>query len=243
MGVFAGVLFAERRARHLGLSEADIHAAIAWAVIPGFLVAHVWTLFSGHRPSGSSPWSMLQFWNGMSSFGGFAGALAGLLVGFSRRPAPVRLAVAEVLLQALVVGWVFGRLGCAVVHDHIGRLSTFPLAIRFPDGARHDLGLYDMLFTLLVLVPAVVVLNRKPRPPGATIACISLLYAPARFLLDLLRNTDLPGADARHLGLTTAQYACIGLAGIGLTFARRAVKAPSNEPRLSRRNALLKPRG
>jgi hypothetical protein len=173
---------------------------------------------------------LLEFWNGMSSFGGFAGALAGLTVGFARRSARVRLAVAEVLLQALVVGGVFGRLGCTLVHDHIGKPSDFWLAIRFPDGPRHDLGLYELLFTLLVLVPAVVLLNRRPRQAGATIATIALLYAPARFAADFLRNTDLASADPRYLGLTLAQYACIVSACVGLAFAAprpaRAVARP-----------------
>jgi phosphatidylglycerol---prolipoprotein diacylglyceryl transferase len=158
---------------------------------------------------------LLGFWNGMSSFGGFAGALLGLgfYYGWSRRP---WLPAADLLAQGLVVGWVFGRLGCTLVHDHIGRPSEFLLAVRFPDGPRHDLGLYELLYTLVVLVPAVVVLNRRPRAPGTSVAVLALLYAPVRFLLDFLRQTDLPGADARYLGLTVAQYGCLVLAGIGI---------------------------
>ena len=41
LGVFAGVLFAEARARATGVPASAIHAAIAWAVVPGFLLAHV----------------------------------------------------------------------------------------------------------------------------------------------------------------------------------------------------------
>jgi phosphatidylglycerol:prolipoprotein diacylglycerol transferase len=65
------------------------------------------------------------------------------------------------------------------------------------------------------------VINRRPRPAGTTIWVIALLYAPARFLGDFLRHTDLPEPDVRYLGLTPAQYACIVLMGIGLALARR----------------------
>jgi phosphatidylglycerol:prolipoprotein diacylglycerol transferase len=230
LGVFAGVLFAERRARAAGVREHDLYAAIAWVVVPGFVAAHLVSLL-GRLGAGFRLSHLLEFWNGMSSFGGFFGALAGLLVWSRTRPAPLRLAVAEVLTQALVVGWVFGRLGCTLVHDHIGRPSEFLLAIRFPGGPRHDLGLYELLFTVLVLVPAIVVLNRRPRPAGATIATVALLYAPARFAAEFLRNTDLPDADARYLGLTVAQYGCIALAAVGIAFARRAsaARAPARE--------------
>jgi phosphatidylglycerol:prolipoprotein diacylglycerol transferase len=125
------------------------------------------------------------------------------------------------LVQALVVGWVLGRLGCTLVHDHIGRRSEFLLAIRFPDGPRHDLGLYELLYTLVVLVPAVLVLARRRRPPGTSVAVLALVYVPFRFLADFLRATDLPGADARYLGLTVGQYGSIALAVVGVAVAMR----------------------
>ena len=224
-GVLAGVLFAESRARALAVPSDDLHAAIAWAVVPGFVSAHLVALMPYLGTSGG--WSLgvlFEYWHGMSSFGGFAGALVGLTLYHYLHPRAPRLAMAEILVQALVVGWVFGRLGCTVVHDHIGKPSNFWLAIRFPDGPRHDLGLYELLYTVFVLVPAVVILNRKARPPGTTIAWISLLYAPARFLGDFLRNTDLPTADARYLGLTLGQYGSIVLACVGLALAYRIRK-------------------
>jgi phosphatidylglycerol:prolipoprotein diacylglycerol transferase len=228
LGVFAGVLFAESRARALGLPAATLHGAIGWVLVPGFALAHLVALLP-HLARGDdlSLGVLLQFWNGMSSFGGIAGALLGLWLCFRRDPGGL-LAVVEILAPAFVLGWVFGRLGCTLVHDHLGRLSGFPLAIQFPGGARHDLGFYELLYTLLVLLPAVIVLVRRPRPPGTIIAWLALLYAPARFLGDFLRNTDLPGADPRFFGLTLAQYCCIALAGVGIYFA---VRLPRAEPR------------
>jgi len=225
IGVFTGVWFAEQRARAVGLPAPTLYAAIGWALAPGFALAHLVALLphAGH-PGNLSAGNLLQFWNGMSSFGGLAGALLGLWVRFRREPR-VLLTLAEVLAPALVVGWVFGRLGCTLVHDHVGRLSSFPLAIQFPGGARHDLGLYELLYTLLVMLPAVIMLVRRPRAPGALIAWLALLYAPARFLGDFLRNSDLPGADVRYAGLTFAQYCCIALAGVGSFFAARVRRA------------------
>jgi phosphatidylglycerol:prolipoprotein diacylglycerol transferase len=228
IGVFTGVWFAEQRARAVGLPASTLYAAIGWALVPGFALSHLVALLPLEGYSGDlSVGIVLQFWNGMDSYGGFAGALLGLWLRFRREPR-VLLTLAEVLAPALVVGWVFGRLGCTLVHDHIGRLSGFPLAIQFPGGARHDLGLYELLYTLLVMLPAVILLVRRPRRPGAFIAWLALLYAPARFFGDFLRNTDLPGADARYAGLTFAQYGCIALAAVGSFFAARLLRA---EPR------------
>ena len=225
IGVFTGAWFAEQRARAVGLPAPTLYAAIGWALVPGFALSHLVALLPFEGYSGDlSVGIVLQFWNGMSSFGGFAGALLGLWLRFRRDPRTL-LTLAEVLAPALVVGWVFGRLGCTLVHDHIGRLSSFPLAIQFPGGARHDLGLYELLYTLLVMLPAVILLVRRPRRPGAIIAWLALLYAPARFLADFLRNSDLPGADPRYAGLTFAQYGCLALAAVGSFFAARLLRA------------------
>lgn len=220
IGVVAGMRFAQARARAVGLPEAEINVAMAWALVAGFLGSHVVVLLTEPNVAARGLGGVVEFWSGMSSFGGFFGALAGLLVYYRRRRD--WLVEADILVQALVVGWIFGRLGCTLVHDHIGARSSFPLAIQFPDGPRHDLGLYELLYTAVVLMPAVVLLNRRPYRPGTTIWVVALLYAPARFLGDFLRHTDLPAPDARYLGLTPAQYACLALAGIGLAFAWRA---------------------
>jgi phosphatidylglycerol:prolipoprotein diacylglycerol transferase len=221
LGIFAGAWFADRRARTAGIPPGEVPAAILSAVVPGLVVAHLVALIA--REDGAVAWTprvLLEFWNGMSSFGGLAGAFLGLTV-YYWRTRRSWLPMADVLVQALVVGWVFGRLGCTLVHDHVGRPSAFVLAIRFPDGPRHDLGLYELVYTVLVLMPAVVVLNRRPRPAGTSVAVLALLYAPARFLGDFLRQTDLPGADGRYLGLTVGQHGALVLAAVGMGLIRR----------------------
>jgi phosphatidylglycerol---prolipoprotein diacylglyceryl transferase len=231
-GIFTGAWFALRRARALGISQQEMQGAIASVLVPGFLLAHGFALLShGGEPVEWQPQTMLQFWNGMSSFGGFAGAFLGLIVLYWRSQRSL-LPVADVLLQALVIGWVFGRLGCTLVHDHIGQPSEFILAIQFAGGPRHDLGLYEFLYTVLVLVPAVLMLNRHPRVPGTSVVVLVALYAPARYLGDFFRNVDLAGADPRYLGLTLAQYGCLLLLGIGAIFATRLF-SPDGDCRFS----------
>ena len=223
LGILAGAWFAERRGRAVGVPAGEIPGAVLSAVVPGLALAH----FVALLPHGDwSARAVLQFWNGMSSFGGLLGAFAGL-TGYYWRTKRSWLPTADVLAEALVVGWVFGRLGCTLVHDHIGRRSEFLLAIRFPDGPRHDLGFYELLYTLAVLVPAVVVLNRGRWRAGTSVVVLALLYAPVRFLGDFLRNTDLPGADVRYLGLTVGQYGALMLLGVGVAIALRSRRQAS----------------
>jgi phosphatidylglycerol---prolipoprotein diacylglyceryl transferase len=107
------------------------------------------------------------------------------------------------------------RLGCFSVHDHPGALTSFPLAVAFEGGARHDLGLYDAV-VLAVISVVLYALERRGRLRDRLLPLLALLYGTSRFLLDFLRARDLPYSDARYLGLTPAQFACIALVVWGL---------------------------
>ena len=129
-----------------------------------------------------------------------------------RREAPLQgLRYADTITYGFPFGWFFGRLGCGVVHDHIGAPTSFPLAMDFPGrGVRHELGLYEAAYTLLVAV-VFHYLGKKDRPVGFFLALFGVLYAPARFGLDFLRNTDLSNADSRYFGLTPGHYGSVAM--------------------------------
>ena len=85
----------------------------------------------------------------------------------------------------------------------------------FPDGPRHDLGLYDAI--LLGGLSAVLYgLARRRRPEGLLMGVLAVGYSVPRFFLDFLRARDLPFVDGRILGLTPAQYLVIVGTALGI---------------------------
>jgi phosphatidylglycerol:prolipoprotein diacylglycerol transferase len=74
-------------------------------------------------------------WTGLSSFGGFVGAILGIVAWKyltiddrgrpHRRPNAVPiLPFADLVLSVFPIGWMFGRAGCSSVHDHLGARAT-----------------------------------------------------------------------------------------------------------------------
>jgi prolipoprotein diacylglyceryltransferase len=61
--------------------------------------------------------------SGLSSMGGFAGAVLGLFV-WCRRNGERVMPYADSLAYGLATGWFFGRMGCYVAHDHPGELMA-----------------------------------------------------------------------------------------------------------------------
>jgi phosphatidylglycerol:prolipoprotein diacylglycerol transferase len=194
------------------LDNDKMQSLVMAMLISGFIGAHVLDLiFYEPEKLLKDPKILFQFGNTLSSYGGIVGSLLGMGIWKLRNPDDFLTPYADVAAWALPVGWFFGRVGCAVVHDHPGLPSDWALAVVFQDGvARHDLGLYEALWWV-VIVAIYAILQPKMseitrRRPGFFIYLLPLVYAPVRFGLDFLRT-----ADVRYLHLTPAQYMSLGV--------------------------------
>ncbi len=227
LGVYIGSVVTMRHARERGLDEKKMNEFIFWVVGIGFIGAHVLDAIFYHPDRvARDPLYIIKLWEGLSSYGGFIGAITGaVLWRWSRRESI--LGYCEVVNSAFPLAWVFGRSGCAVVHDHPGRLSDAWYAVQWPMHGgvvgRLDLGLIEMVLTIPLAVAFLVLWRRKPiRPLGFYTGIMCVAYAPVRFILDFLREqeSDLLGGDPRYGGLTPAQWACFGLLAVGIYFLR-----------------------
>ena len=226
----AGMGIAGKRFTRLGLDPVIGQRLGTWVLIGGIAGAHLFSVvFYFPSKLRDDPWLLLRVWEDISSFGGIIGGLIGALLffAFSSRDDVKRTKFEYLDAIAFVcpTGLAIGRLGCALAHDHPGTVTAFPLAVSLkttgaldyiagvysgagvplPQNASamgfHDLGLYEFLFLLLVVVPAFMVLDRRRRPPGFYVIAFASVYLPVRFCLDMLRV-----ADVRYSGLTPAQW-------------------------------------
>jgi phosphatidylglycerol:prolipoprotein diacylglycerol transferase len=222
LGVIVGDRIVVNEGARRGLDPQDVKFLNVRIVLVGFIMAHlVSVIFYYPERIKENPLVLVYFWAGISSFGGFLGALLAFLY-YTRREKIPALPYADSVALGLAVGWIFGRTGCFTAHDHPGRHTDFFLAVKYPGmgGPRHDLGLDELLFTL-VITAVLFWFARKPRVPGRVIGLFATMYAPVRFSLDFLRATDVAMPDQRYLGLTPAQWACMGCLGVGVWLLAR----------------------
>jgi phosphatidylglycerol:prolipoprotein diacylglycerol transferase len=117
----------------------------------------------------------------------------------------------DIIAYAMPLGWMIGRLGCALAHDHRGLASTSWVAVAFPEGPRYDLGLIEFLF-LIGMVTAFWILDRRPRPVGFFFGLYGVVYGGFRIWLDTLHVQP-----ARFYG--GAAGVLVGLAGFAVMLA------------------------
>src|SRR3984957_4473449 len=257
-GVLLGTSMTTRRARTLGWDVNKLNSFVTWMLISAFVLSHVLDSFFYHWDEVvKNPLYVLKLWEGLSSFGGFVGAVGGIVLwrylvienGRLRvRPTPhPLLPFADLVLSCLPLGWMFGRMGCASVHDHPGARTTADtfLAVAYPlhagDGVvtklgfieliqghdpRFDMGFLELLFTIVLTICFALTWRRRVAL-GSYVIATALAYAPVRFAMDFLRNPASENGDTRFAGLTPAQYGCIGLFlfGVWMIFYARGLRA------------------
>jgi phosphatidylglycerol:prolipoprotein diacylglycerol transferase len=213
LGVAVGVRSAAWAAARRGLDPRPVLDFAIWGVVAGILVGHLVHVGLYHPEEIRNPRRVLEVWDGLSSFGGLLGGVLAAAVFFRVRRVPLGR-YGDAFAVGVPTGWAIARIGCFLVHDHPGSRTTFPLAVAFPGGARHDLGLYEAV-VLFAIAGLLWRLWARRRLEGRLLGLLAVLYGAARFLLDFLRASDVPYADARYGGLTPAQFGALLLLAWG----------------------------
>lgn len=231
LGVILGTRLAEWQGKQWGIHPAYIADFTTHVVVIGLVSCYILNGVFYETDTLleilADPSLIFSRWLGLSSFGGFIGAAFGVWVWKKRRGGLPVLHLADCMGFAFPLGWIFGRLGCFVVHDHPGRETDFFLGVEnyYESGVvRHDLGLYEVFYAIFAMALHWSLRNMKNRPTGLFVALLPLPYVPVRFGLDFLRAEDLSSSDVRYWGLTPAQYAAIGFFFFAIFFLRYVMK-------------------
>jgi len=188
---------------------------VTWVIVGAFLMARVFHVMYEPGLYLADPLEFFRIWHGgLSVMGGFLGA-AIMGIWYLRRKKVDVYAYVDTAMFGLPLGLFIGRIGCFLIHDHPGTLTDFALGVKYPDGVRHDHGLY-LSINGLILFLLFLWLARKQVKTGTYLIVFLGWYGVMRFFLDFLRATDGAIVDTRYLGLTPAQYASLVMVALGL---------------------------
>lgn len=215
------------RLRARGLS-ADLGARMSLIVsVSTLLFAHL--MVAVYEPARflSGRMRLWDLWSGLSAMGGTIGFLSGwMLFRLLHRSHPSAGApMFDAAVYCAPLGCAVMRIGCFIVHDHPGKPSQHWLAVAFPDGARWDLGLIEMLFWF-AMAGAFVLLDRKPRAAGFYPALTFVIYPLFRLSVLPLRL-----GQTQYSGLPVDAWVAMIVVPIGLWFAQRTLRRAAEPAR------------
>jgi phosphatidylglycerol---prolipoprotein diacylglyceryl transferase len=188
VAVLVGLWTILRRAPRLGIGPEDMFRFCFCMLAGGMIGAHLTKTAMDNVPAFlADPFIVLRTSRGIASLGGLGGGLLGGLLWsrFRRLSLFEALRRLDIVAYALPLAWMFGRLGCALAHDHRGLPSSSWIAVQFPEGPRYDLGLIEFLF-LIGMAVTFRVLDRRPRPVGFFFGLYGVVYGSFRIWLEPL---------------------------------------------------------
>jgi phosphatidylglycerol:prolipoprotein diacylglycerol transferase len=222
LGITLALTFAYIVCKKYLLSGEVILDLAIWVLVGGFVMARVFhVLFYNPAYFISNPDEIIKIWHGgASSLGGFVGAGLSLWLFAKKRKFTFKelLPYFDIGALGLWLGWGIGRIGCFLIHDHPGTLTSFILGVRYPDGVRFDLGLLESILGFVLFVTFYFLFKKLIKIHWGLVAAFSFgAYAIVRFFLDFLRvPATVLGGDSRFFHLTPAQWGMLAIL-IGLT--------------------------
>jgi phosphatidylglycerol:prolipoprotein diacylglycerol transferase len=254
MAVIAGSKLALMRCESRKLDPDVCEGLIFYALLAGFLVAHVYSVLAYFpRQAIEDPLLLLKFWENISSFGGMVGGVLGIWLFFRFRApgldARTRWEYLDVIAFVFPFAWAIGRLACTTAHDHPGTLTTFPLAVslKTPEARAYITAVYQDAGRLAELPGPSELARMAFHDLGWYEFLYTLLEIVPVFLL-LDRRPRPPGfyvivflllyvparfgldflrlGDARYFGLTPGQYAGLAVFVVALHALRRNAAVP-----------------
>lgn len=195
-----------RRAHRMGIAVDEMFRFCVCMLLCGMLGAHLAKILMENLQGFlADPSIVLRTSGGIRSLGGLSGGFLGALLWcrFHKLSLFETMRRLDIVAYVLPLAWMFGRLGCALAHDHRGLFTESWIAVRFPEGSRYDLGLIEFLF-LIGLAAAFRILDRRPRPAGFFFGLYGVVYGSFRIWLDTLHIQPMRfygGAAAVVIGL------------------------------------------
>ncbi len=220
-GFLIATWVASKRAKSKGLDDKVIWDLAFWLFLSSMIGARLFHVlfyepvyYSTHLLEIIDPTKP-----GFAIMGGIiGGALAAWI--YLRKKKLDFIAYADVMAWGLPLGCGIGRIGCFLIHDHPGTLTSFVGGVKYPDGQiRHDLGLELSILGFTIMLIFLALNRKKTWKPGFWVGAFLILDGVGRFFLDFLRIVD-----RRYAGLTPTQWLLILTTSLGVWLVAKSCK-------------------
>jgi phosphatidylglycerol---prolipoprotein diacylglyceryl transferase len=219
---FAALWWLMRSVRRDGMDSDRAAGLGLWVIvgaIAGAKALMVIRSFPDYWKNPSELWSLATIQSAGDFYGGFIGALIAAVIFFHRHPDIPRWHMADLCAPSIALGQAIGRIGCFMAGDDYGSPAQLPWAVTFRDPEAAEIGgaplgvplhpvqLYES-FACFALFLFLLWRTQRKRFSGEIILAYTVLYAVARFLLELLRGDADRGFIFAGM-LSTSQFIAI----------------------------------
>jgi phosphatidylglycerol:prolipoprotein diacylglycerol transferase len=202
LGLLAGGWLIYYLAKQEDLPTKKILDLLLYAIVAGLIGARLNYIIIYHNYF-TSPWEYLMIWQGgMVSYGGIIGGFGFAYWYLYKMHANIWKWL-DIGIIGLMLGWTFGRLGCFLAGDIMGKTTTGSLGIVFPmidSLPRQPVALYESLAALIIFAILFFLHRMRIFKDGLIFFAGLASYFLARFLIEFFREYE-----TSFLGLSLSQ--------------------------------------
>jgi phosphatidylglycerol:prolipoprotein diacylglycerol transferase len=196
------------------------------------------------HPKEADCFAWAKFWSGGLTY--YGGLIAAVLSSwyFLRVDKFPFWRAADMAGFVIPIGLAFGRMGCLLAGCCFGTITSSPLGLSFPSNSPaselqwkahllatkyapslsvHPTQIYESILSLAIAATCLFLVHPRKRYDGQVFVWFLVLYAVARFVLEIFRSDDRGGL----FGLSTSQLIGIAMIGAAIVLHRRLRHAPA----------------
>ncbi|MDI6756469.1 MAG: prolipoprotein diacylglyceryl transferase [Endomicrobiia bacterium] len=238
---FLGMRLAVKKTSRLGISEDDVGKLFLWIIVSGLVGARILYVFTEGRLELSSPLSAFRIWEGgLHYYGGFAGAVAAVVLFSLRHKGFDIWKFADAASASLAMGLAVGKIGCFFAGCCFGRECSLPWAVVFtrPDsmGIRglplHPTQIYEAAVYFVIFGISEFLYRALERDTDGELFWFTVfLLSFARFHLEFMRWEDSLFLGLSSGGIASAITAATALACMTARRLRSRASRDNMDPR------------
>jgi phosphatidylglycerol:prolipoprotein diacylglycerol transferase len=198
LGLFIALQYLVSAAKKKGISQEKVMDIVLYAIVAGLIGARAAYVLTNWGFYSRNIGDIFKIWEGgLVYYGGLIAGTAAVVV-FARLNKEIDIwELGDVVMPAVSLGHVFGRIGCLLAGCCYGLPTTLPWGIRFsnpealaPAGVcLHPTQLYEAFGNLIVFA-ALDRFNKAGHRKGQAIFAYVFLYGALRFVMEFFRGDD-----------------------------------------------------
>lgn len=203
-----------------GWTEAQVSDLVFYSALGVILGGRIgYILFYKFSDFLAHPLMLFKIWEGGMSFhGGLLGVAVALWL-FCRQHHKRFANVADFTAPLVPLGLAAGRIGNFINGELWGRVTTQPWGMIFPNAGplpRHPSQLYEFFLEGILLFIIIWWYSSRPRPAWAVSGMFLLFYGLFRFIVEFVREPDVPFGFVAFGWLTMGQLLSLPMIIVGL---------------------------
>jgi len=219
LGFLAVLFLSLKEARKKNISDDYIWELLPLLMIATIIGARIFYIISNFDIlQGEGNYIFLN--GGFSLLGGMS--FAGIVFYFYTKLKKIDFyKLTDIFLPGAILAIITIRIGCFLIYDHIGQITTLSWGRVYIDGTiRHPVILYHIASGLVIFL-IICYLKKRQTKEGILTFVFVFYYIISRFLIDFFRCDDLSFCDSHCAGLTYTQWILLLLLPLVFFLAKR----------------------